>query len=335
MAELLTEEYTFGLGRLVLTPTRHAIATQLAERAWFRGTDPSLQHALLTLPEDPARRNDWNGLLADLAARPESIGGVTMLRMKELKAGNFAALMIFDVVNDAGTFYTYEMVSWKFGPMSGAKGIVFIRTNGRITHFVVLRGEKFATGMLEYDSVGGFAELGVDGVITIPELIANEIRQELGAMDLEVADVIDLGRHLVDPGMTNNRPGLFASIIDAGQVAKISRVPVNLDELELRAGPLVLPIRQLGDFFQEDEDAFFRAAVGMAVNQGIIAPRYLVARHPRFMAAAREDILLVFLDPYLNPSGFLDCQFQTSAHISSSVFSALQPSSFSAFLGSA
>src|SRR5260221_4371966 len=57
-----------GRGRtLELSPRRHEVAQRLAQRAWFQATDPGLQLLLLTLPEDAAKKNDWTGLLEDLA----------------------------------------------------------------------------------------------------------------------------------------------------------------------------------------------------------------------------------------------------------------------------
>jgi hypothetical protein len=85
-----------GIGRtLGLSSQRFTIAQRLAQRAWFQATDPGLQVLLLTLPEDAEAKNDWTGLLADLADRPEKLGGVRQLRLVALLRGNFGRSCCF------------------------------------------------------------------------------------------------------------------------------------------------------------------------------------------------------------------------------------------------
>jgi len=269
-------QLNIGTTTLELSERRAAIAERLARRAWFRATDPALQVTLLTLPEDAAKKDDWTGYLDDLADRPDTLGGVRVVKLVALLRANFAVTSMFEVVNIAsGLPYTYEYVSWKHGTMSGSKGVAFVRASGVITHFVVLRGEKFATGTFVWDTLGGFADLGSDGVVTIPDRIAVEIREELGASDLRITDVIDLGRIFTDAGMTNNCPGVFAAVIDALDAQRITTRPVNPDERELTAAVYVLPISQLSDHVMVNGDTFFQTAVLRSVAQGIIPAHYL------------------------------------------------------------
>jgi hypothetical protein len=254
---------------------RRAIALKLMTRPWFRAATPDLRRTLLELPEDQANRDDWNGLLNDLADRPDSLAGVTQLRLAAFRRGNFGAIIQFEVANDAGARYTYEYFSWKHGPMSGAKGIVFVRTAGVISHFIVLRGGKFAPGKLAWDSIGGFADIGADGVVTIPDRIVLEIHEELGASDLAIEDVIDLGRIMTDAGMTNNHPGVFAAIIDARNAASVRRRPVNPDRYELKAGVFIFPMAQLRDLISRNDDAYFLAAIARSASQGLFPGEYL------------------------------------------------------------
>lgn len=256
---------------LDLSEERFQIASALAERPWFQATAPELRTELLTLPEDDAARNNFNGFLADLAGRPDTISGVEVLELIRLPRGNFAIIPMFRVRNvAAGVVYTYEYVSWKHGPVSGAKGIVFVRTGGVITHFILLRGEKFAPGKFVYDTIGGFADLNVDGVTKLIDRFKVEIQEELGVPDLVVEEALPLGSLLPDAGMTNNNPTLFGAIIDGGQTARLSRRPVNLDVLELAAGSLVFDIRQLAEVCRVNDDGFFLASVLRAIVHGMI-----------------------------------------------------------------
>lgn len=249
---------------------------KLTSRTWFQNTSTDLQHELLSLPVDAANKNDWTGFLDDLANRPESLGGVTQLRLAKLLCGNYGAIVMFEVTNQAGGVFTYEYFSWKHGSMSGAKGVVFVRTGDDITHFIVLRGEKFGPAKFCWDTTGGFADLGAEGVFTIPDRIKLEIQQELGSDDIHVGQVYDLGRIMTDAGQTNNNPGVFAAVIDVENANKVSRTPVNADVYELSAGAYVFPIEQLRTHVLENGDTFFQTAVLRSIAKGII-PASLLA----------------------------------------------------------
>ena len=142
-----------------LSNERREIVDRLREREWFKKTESELQIELATLPDD------HDGYLVDLAQRPEEVAGVKVESLAKLARGNFALVSVFNVRRlDTDTAYTYEYISWKQGPKSGSKGLVLIEHEGKITHFILLRGDKFATARKEWDSVGGFAEPDEKGI---------------------------------------------------------------------------------------------------------------------------------------------------------------------------
>lgn len=251
-----------------LNSGRRFIVESLMERPWFQRTSKELQRELAELPQQGRENHD--GFLTDLAGRPDKIGGVEVIELLKLPRGNFALLPMFKVRNEAGTEYTYEYVSWRYGPESGAKGLVFVENDGQISHFIVLRGDKFATGKRESDSVGGFMDLNVEGITTVLQRIQREVKEELGVPELKVNKVFDLGVIVPDSGMTNNRPRLFAAVIDANDAQGISEAPLNPDEYELRAGTIIIPISQLPEIIESNNDGFFLSAVARAASKGII-----------------------------------------------------------------
>jgi hypothetical protein len=185
--------------------------------------------------------------------------------------GNFAIVPIFNVQNDKGDTFTYEYVSWRYGPQSGAKGLVLIETDGVPTHFVVLRGQKFATGKTETDSVGGFIDLNVDGVLKAVDRFKREIQEELGLPEVKLMrEPVDLGKLAIDPGMTNNRPGIFLASIDASDAARLQSKPLNADPYELAGNAVVYPISQLKDVVLKNDDSFFLSCVARAWARGAI-----------------------------------------------------------------
>ena len=252
------------------TAARRSVVESLMERPWFQRTSQELQVELAKLPQ--SGRENHDGFLADLAGRPNVINGLEVLSLDKLPRGNFALIPTFKVRNEAGNEYTYEYVNWRYGPNSGAKGLAFVKNHGEITHFIVLRGGKFATGKSEYDSIGGFVESqDTEGIKSVIQRTAErELKEELGVPNLKVEETFDLGKVLPDAGMTNNAPGLFAAIIDAEEASKISDTPLNPDKFELKAGALIVPMRQLPEVIKNNNDAFFLSAVARAAAYGII-----------------------------------------------------------------
>jgi ADP-ribose pyrophosphatase YjhB (NUDIX family) len=245
---------------------RREIVEVLFMRKWFLETETKLQKELMTMPES------WNRFLQDLANKSELIDGVIILSLAKLARGNFMAVPVFNVMNTVKkNKYTYEYASWKFGPYPGSKGVVLVETKGEITHVVLLKGPKFATGSREvYDTPGGFIEPGEDGKTDMKEGIKREASEELGVKNLEIKKVYDLGRFLTDTGMTNNNPHLYAAVISSMEAKKIKDQVDNLDPYELKASLLVLPISSLKDVVIETEDAYFLAVVAKLDALGVI-----------------------------------------------------------------
>jgi ADP-ribose pyrophosphatase YjhB (NUDIX family) len=203
-----------------------------------------------------------------LAARPEVIGNATQLQILEIPRTNFGGSTMF-LVQTEGQENTnkYEYHSWRHGTQSGAKGVVFVKdpSTGHVTHFLLSRGMKFAPAELCWDCHGGF----VEGKETLADNAMREIREELGAEDLKVK-VIPLGTMRPDSGLTNNHPSIFVAFITTDEATNLSSEPVNTDAYELETKLHVLPIEQLPQLIDENDDAFFQTAVLRALKKGLI-----------------------------------------------------------------
>jgi hypothetical protein len=242
-------------------------------------TSPDLQAELANLPAVPTC--NFDGYLQDLAKRPDRISNVNVTSLNTISRGNFAITSIFNVENDSGQMFTYEYVSWRYGPSSGAKGLVLVEKDGAPTHFIVLAGEKFATGKREADCVGGFMDIGVDGVTSILGRIKREITEELGLTEIQLTrEPIDLGSLCMDPGMTNNRPNIFIAHIDANQAEKIPAVPQNSDPYELKASVIVYPIEKLKEVVLLTQDTYFQQHHYLSFRSQVrTIPRILLHLH--------------------------------------------------------
>lgn len=254
------------------TPERRSIFEKLREKKWFQQTDPTLQKSLLLLPSKG--RENHNGFLDDLANRPEEIANIKVERMIDLPKGSFALVPKFEVsrLDNPSLRYTYEYVSWRTGPLSGAKGVVFVEKDGQTSHFIVLRGEKFAPAKPTWDTVGGFVDTGRESVNQIETHVSREIQEELGGSDIHVNKVVNLGHVLPDAGMTNNEPSLFAAFIGANDLSRLSSEPVNPDIYELKSGAVIFPIDHLPQVVMDNTDGYFLSTIARAWAKGIIAP---------------------------------------------------------------
>lgn len=245
---------------------RPAILDKLGKRPWYMATGFDLRVKLANLPAN------FDGYLEDLANRPDVIGDLTVHKIVDIELGNFAVITLFEVTQPAAEKpYTYEYVSWRHGPLSGAKGLVLIaNAAGRITHFVILWGPKFAVGGTAFDIVGGFAEVNEAGVGKMLGRFEKELQEELGVPTLAIKQIHDLGNILPDAGMTNNHPKIFAAVIDASEAKRIGELP-NPDPWELEGlGPIIMPIGQLAETILANDDAFFHIVVTRLVAKGVL-----------------------------------------------------------------
>jgi hypothetical protein len=252
------------------TPERRAIYDTLATKSWFQHTDHELQKKLLSLP-DKGRENH-NGFLEDLASRPEEIANIKVERMVDLPHGSFALVPKFEVsrLDNPGTRYTYEYVSWRDGPKSGGKGVVFVEKDGKITHGIILHGGQFATGTDTYKSFGGFMDKGVDGVVTPMDRMKAEIIEEIGSDNVTIQKMERLGTVHPDVGMTNESPDLFAAVISVDDLYHLPKNPINKDMFELKTGTVVFPIESLPNVVLTNTDGYFLSTIARAWAKGIV-----------------------------------------------------------------
>lgn len=252
---------------------RLEIKKSLSQKSWFQLTSPKLRQELLSLPEN------HNGYLRDLASRPEKIANIRVNKLVKLARGNFAIISVFEIRNlTNGLISTYEYVSWRHGSHCGAKGLLLIKNGDRLTHFVVLHGEKFATALQETDLPGGFIEARDDNACDpMVRRFTTELEEELGLKNVALeGSPIDLGVVAVDPGMTNSRVRLYVATINASFTDRID-AGRNTDSLELAMGAAIIPIECLASYLEKCEAAFFGQCVLRAVNRGFIPVEALVS----------------------------------------------------------
>ncbi|KKT94534.1 MAG: hypothetical protein UW96_C0020G0009 [Candidatus Collierbacteria bacterium GW2011_GWA1_45_15] len=240
-----------------MTEAKQKIYTLLKQRTWFKATDEAIQKEILALPDD------CDGFLENLASRPDEIGELDVLKMTKLGYGHFLLLPVFEVrSNITNQIFTYEYVSWKTGNHPGASGIIFLETEGKISHFLVSKIHKFSVDKDIYESIGGlYFHFLENKPQNLPKKIEQEIRFHLGVDHLEFKKVINLGLAHPDLGMTNNASDLFAAVID------ISNLPNLTTKADFRSThkPIgfelkVIHISEFMDYLNIIDDNYFLSA---------------------------------------------------------------------------
>jgi hypothetical protein len=250
--------------------TRPEILAVLAERSWYAETEAAVKELIQSLPDD------CNGMLEQIADRPEEGGGVRLIRLKQLLIPNypggkiFGATVSFDVekIDASKAQFNYQYHIWKQGPASGTKGVALIAkkrkdnkpaTAADITHVVHMKGFSFAVGAFVDDCIGGFADQ--PGLKLGPQFL-KELEKELGVSGDSVSETITLGDFYPDRGQTANRPSLAAVVIDAD--VTLNAKHDNPDPFEMRSGGVVVPVAALwgaDGAIMKNMDGYFAACL--------------------------------------------------------------------------
>ncbi len=214
--------------------------------------------------------DDFLGFLDDLSNRPDEVGEVDIIRLSKIVSGNYLVIVVFDVrSNITNQEFTFEYASWKTGKNPGSRGIIFLETDGKITHFLLSKSHKFSSMEEVYDSIGGLYFHPLEkNTQNLPKKIDQEIRFHLGIDHVEFKKVISLGKAHPDYGMSNNQTDLFAATID------ISNVPNLTTKKDFRAThkPVgfeikIIHISEFGKYLNLIEDNYFLSAAARILTR--------------------------------------------------------------------
>lgn len=251
-----------------LTPKKQPIFKKLQTLSWYSNTDQQIRNKLQNLPED------FNGYLIDLTSRPNEIGGNEVLKLLDIKHGNYNIISIFQVRSlQTNQEFTYEYNSFKYGKNPGFKGVLFLEVDGEIKYFIIKKTQKFSVATDVYDSIGGFIEFKHNQLINLPKKVEKEIKRELDLKELTISRFIDLGLMTTDVGMTNNHVALFAAIINANQSLNIKNLKdKTLHTKKVDFKLIIEPIENLSQYIHKIHDSFFLACICRLISIGIIKP---------------------------------------------------------------
>ncbi|MBL7036861.1 dTDP-glucose 4,6-dehydratase [Candidatus Microgenomates bacterium] len=245
------------------------VVKNLESKIWYKNTDNDIKKKVKALGLNPATF----GYLEDLASREDKINGDKILRLAKVEHANpefgvYGIASWFEVENHDKEKRMEGYYSWGWGPKSGAKILALIRRKGEITHFAFRREQKFPTGTIEYNLAGGFPKLNESVLDFIIRSMNKDLGLSVSKRDISISEIISLGRMSPDTGMTNNKPNIYAVIVDLDD-EKYKDVQKG-DKFEEDIGIVLWPISEMADIVNKCDDAYFLAALARFKLSGVV-----------------------------------------------------------------
>ena len=244
------------------------VIKNLESKKWYQDSSEIIKKEIETLGINPSTF----GYVEDLAGREDHINGDTILRLTKIehadpKFGIYGIGSWFEVQNKEMKTRMEGYYSWGWGPKSGAKLLVLVKRNGEITHLATQREQKFPTGGIEYSLAGGFPKLNESVLDFIVRSFQKDLNLNVAKKDVTLDQIISLGRINPDSGMTNNKPNLYAVIVDLSD--ELYKDVKKGDKFEEDEGVVLWPIDKLADLVNKCDDAYFLSALSRLTLSGV------------------------------------------------------------------
>lgn len=236
------------------------VIKNLESKKWYQNSSEAIKDEIKTLGINPSTF----GYVEDLAGREDRLNGDVIQKLSKIEHANpeFGIYGIgswFEVDDKKGKKRMEGYYSWGWGPKSGAKLLILIKRNGKITHLATQREKKFATGAVEYSLAGGFPQLNESVLDFIVRSLKKDLNLDVAKKDVTLDQIISLGRLNPDSGMTNNKPNLYAVIADLSD--ELYKDVKSGDKFEEDEGIVLWPIDKLADLVNKCDDSYFLSAL--------------------------------------------------------------------------
>lgn len=236
------------------------VVKNLEGKKWYQNSSEAIKNEIKTLGINPSTF----GYVEDLASREDHLDGDTIIKLVKIEHGDpeygiYGIGSWFEVENGKKEKRMEGYYSWGWGPKSGAKLLVLIKRNGEITHLATQREQKFPTGAIEYALAGGFPKLNESVLDFIVRSFQKDLKLSIPKKDVVIDQIISLGRMNPDSGMTNNKPNLYAVIVDLSD--ELYKDIKKGDKFEENEGIVLWPIEKLADLVNKCDDAYFLSAL--------------------------------------------------------------------------
>ncbi|AKM82859.1 dTDP-glucose 4,6-dehydratase [Candidatus Woesebacteria bacterium RIFOXYC1_FULL_31_51] len=236
------------------------VIRNLESKKWYQNSSEKIKKEIKSLGINPSTF----GYVEDLAGREDHLDGDTILSLEKIEHGDpkygiYGIGSWFEVENTKKEKRMEGYYSWGWGPKSGAKLLVLIKRRGEITHLATQRELKFPTGAIEYTLPGGLPTLNESVLDFIVRSLQKDLNLSVANNDAVLDQIISLGRLNPDSGMTNNKPNLYAIVVDLSN--ELYTDVKKGDKFEEDEGIVLWPIEKLSDLINKCDDAYFLSAL--------------------------------------------------------------------------
>ena len=229
---------------------------------WIKNTKKEILDKIEELPDN------FSGFKSDLLAREDMIGDVLVHELVDLSWSDHFGFAKFLVSSEmVGDKYFAEYISRRNGKCQCLRGVVLLKVNGKITHFVIRKCQRFGLEQEVYESLGNIYQTNKEfseNKFSLSEYIKDETTKIMHIDNINVDRFFDLGNVYTDVSMFNNIVRIFAMTIEVKDVKDISNYTDNkLFNKTLYSYKIeIIPIEKFYEFFVQVSDSVLLAIFG-------------------------------------------------------------------------
>lgn len=229
---------------------------------WINNTSKEVLDKLDSLSES------FLGFKTELLVKPDKVNDLEILSLADLCWSDHFVIAKFEVKSiRTGKIYFEEFVSRRGGRFHSLRGIVLLEKNGKITHFVVRKCQRFGLGQEIYESIGNIyqpiEELRKDKIV-LSSYIEAELAKCLHVPKIRVDRFFDLGNVVTDTSMFNNIVRIFAvtATIESLMDFSVYFEGKVFDDKDYSFQIEIISVEKFYEFFGQVADSFLLAIFG-------------------------------------------------------------------------
>lgn len=243
------------------------VLKKIKTKKWYADSSSKIRERIGDLVKNPRSV----GFIDDLANRPETVGGKKQLRVTKIVSAtdknSIYGIAVWFEIEEEGKKQEEGYYSWGMGPISGAKILILVKRNSKVSHIALLKDAQLPVGSKAYNLVGGFALLNE----SIYDLISRKLYRDIGIdvtkQSVFIEEVIGLGRIMPDSGMTNNHPLLYAIILKVDE--EVFPFMKKGKTYEGEDGLVLWPVERLSELVNKVDDAYTLSSLARLALGGL------------------------------------------------------------------
>ena len=232
------------------------------KQKWLENTSEEILKKVELLPESFLRFKN------ELLEKPDKVNDLIIVCLDDIWFSDHFVIAKFQVKSETtGQTYYQEYISRRGGKYHSLRGIVLVKQEGKITHFVVRKCNRFGIGQQIFESIGNIYQPNEEfqkDKILLSSYIKDELAKCLHVPKINIDQFYDLGNVLTDTSMFNNVVRVFAVTIEVGDLSELTLYLKDkiFDDKGYSFQIETIPIEKFFEFFGQAGDSFLLAIFG-------------------------------------------------------------------------